>query len=371
MGITDSTLKKIRATVQAAQEKNAGKEQEISDVCTAAEKLMVHTAVYRVLSEKSKAAPTSFAARLLGVPLRVGGMALRWNLMTELAGAIDRLLEEHPASADEEPAEAAPCESEACATEEETDVVSDPEPATPTAPAEEPAVQTMAVLDREEPDDGDEDENGEDREEEEEAYDGDLSELEFIDVTEEPERYREMLEQERRGEVRLINRYRRSFHSRLVQSQGNVQEYYSALKNALLSYRGVKGRVSWNYESFNKGRTKLAKINAKTRTLYLYLAIPPEELQDSKYFFEDVSAVKKYAEVPVLFKIKGERKFRHAMELIEKLCGEQMALPPVKDYEPQDYTVPYQTTAELVQQGLVKQFTAAVPIEISTEIAFL
>lgn len=368
MGITDSTLKKIRATVQAAQAKTAGKEQEVSDVCTAAEKLVAHTVVQRVLSEKSKAAPTSLAARLLGVPLRVGGMALRWSLMAELAGAIDRLLEENPAPTAGIPAEEVrEQETEAaCPAEpaEEPAPAPETEAAAEAVPAEEPAVQTMAEVNPEEMEDDEDDED------EEEAYDGDLSELEFIDVMEEPERYREMLEQERRGEVRLINRYRRSFRSRLVQSQGNVQEYYSAIKNALLSYKGVKGRVSWNYESFNKGRTKLAKINAKTRTLYLYLAINPEELQDTKYFFEDVSSKKKYAEVPVLFKIKGERKFKHALELIEKLCGEQMALPPVKDFEPQDYTVPYQNTAELVQQGLVRQFTAAVPVEITTEIAF-
>ena len=362
MGITDSTLKKIRATVQAAQEKTAGKEQEVSDVCTAAEKLVAHTVAHRVLCEKTKN-PASLATRLLGVPLRLGSLQLRWSLMTGLAGAIDRLLEEPDAPAEEEPPPDAPGAQEPA--EESAEEPAAEEPAA--APAEEPAVQTMAeaapAVDGEE-------EGEEEDEDEEEAYDGDLSALEFIDVTEQPERYREMLEQERRGEVRLINRYRRSFRSRLIQSQGNVQEYYSALKNALRSYKGVKGRVSWSYESFNRGRMKLAKINAKTRTLYLYLALDPAQLQDSKYFFEDVSDIKKYAEVPVLFKIKGERKFRQALELIEKLCGEQAALPPVKDFEAQDYTLPYQNTVTLVQEGLVRQYTAAVPVEIPAEPTF-
>ena len=76
MGITDSTLKKIRATVQAAQEKTAGKEQEVSDVCTAAEKLVAHTVAHRVLCEKTKN-PASLATRLLGVPLRLGSLEPR------------------------------------------------------------------------------------------------------------------------------------------------------------------------------------------------------------------------------------------------------------------------------------------------------
>ena len=63
-----------------------------------------------------------------------------------------------------------------------------------------------------------------------------------------------------------------------------------------------------------------------------------------------------------LLKIKGERKLKHAFELIEKLCAEQNALPPVKDYETVDYTIAEQTTDELVQAGLVRQFTAAVPV---------
>ena len=190
----------------------------------------------------------------------------------------------------------------------------------------------------------------------------DTSDLEFIDVMAEPERYAEMQEQERQGLVRLVSRYRRSFLSRLSQSRGNVQEYYSVIKNAFLFYKGVKGRVSWGYESFNRGRIKLAKVNAKSSTLYVYLALDPAELEGTKYFFNDVSNKKKYAATPVLLKIKGERKLKHALELIGKLCGEVNALPTVKNYEIADYTIAEQTTEELVQAGLVKQFTAAVPV---------
>ena len=38
------------------------------------------------------------------------------------------------------------------------------------------------------------------------------------------------------------------------------------------------------------------------------------------------------------------------------------ALPTVKNYEIVDYTIAEQTTEELVQAGLVRQFTAAVPV---------
>ncbi len=186
--------------------------------------------------------------------------------------------------------------------------------------------------------------------------------LDYIDAIAEADRYAEMLEQESRGEVQLVTRYRRSYLSRLAQSQGNIQDYYNAIKNLLLSYKGVKSRISWNFESFNVGRTPLAKFNAKTRTLYVYIAFSPEELVDSKYNFTDMSAKKKYAAVPVLIKVKGERKFKHALELITMLCEEKLQLPKKKVIEEVDYKMPFKTTEELVNEGIIKKMVAAIPV---------
>ncbi len=186
--------------------------------------------------------------------------------------------------------------------------------------------------------------------------------LDYIDAVAEAERYAEMLEQESRGEVQLVTRYRRSYLSRLAQSQGSIQDYYNAIKNLLLSYKGVKSRISWNFESFNVGRTPLAKFNAKTRTLYVYIGLSPEELADSKYNFTDMSAKKKYAAVPVLLKVKGERKFKHAFELLTMLCEEKLQLPKKKTFQEVDYRMPFKTTEELVNEGIIKMMVAAVPV---------
>ena len=231
--------------------------------------------------------------------------------------------------------------------------------AEPVAVEEEPAVEAFAVVETTEDDDNDDDND----DDENDGFGGFGSmALTFIDIMEEPEKYQELLDAEARGEVTLVTRYRRSYQSRLAQSQGNVQEYYNILKNALLSYKGVKSRISWNYEAFNKGRSHLAKMNAKTKTLYLYLALDPAELADTKYGITDMSAKKKYASVPVLLKIKGERKFKYALELIAKLCGETMALPEINNYQEVDYRIPYQNTEDLVQAGYLKKLVAAVPV---------
>ena len=230
---------------------------------------------------------------------------------------------------------------------------------------EEPAVEAFAEIVEEVAESDEDDDNDNDNDDEDEGFGGFGSmPLDYIDAVEEADKYLEMLEQERRGEIRIVTRYRRSYQSRLAQSQGNVQEYYNIIKNALLSYKGVKNRVSWNYEAFNKGRTHVAKINAKTRTLYLYLALDPAELADTKYGIVDMSSKKKYASVPVLMKIKGERKFKYALELIDKLCGENLVLPKL-ELEEVDYRIPYQTTEELVQAGIVKKLVASVPVVYS------
>ena len=224
----------------------------------------------------------------------------------------------------------------------------------------EEAVEAFAPVETEDEDDDRDDDDDDDTN----SFGGFAGmDLDFIDVMAEPEKYAEMLEQEARGEVQLVTRYRRSFQSRLIQSQGNVQEYYNILKNALLSYKGVKNRISWNYEAFNRGRVHVAKMNAKTKTLYLYLALDPEELADTKYGIVDVSSKKKYATVPVLMKIKGDRKFKYALELIAKLCGENLELPKL-EIEDVDYRVPYQTTEDLVQAGVIKKLVASVPVTV-------
>jgi len=237
----------------------------------------------------------------------------------------------------------------------------EPAEETPVEEVAAPAEEAAPVEASDEDNDNDDNDNDDDDNDTSFGAFGSMP-LDFIDAVAEAERYNEMLEQERAGEVQLVTRYRRSYLSRLAQSQGNVQDYYNAIKNALLSYKGVKNRISWNYESFNLGRTQVAKFNAKTRTLYLYMALDPEELVDTKYGFNDMSSKKKYAAVPVLVKIKGDRKFKHALELITKLCEEKLQLPKKKVVEEIDYRVPFKTTEELVNEGTVKMMVAAVPM---------
>lgn len=246
--------------------------------------------------------------------------------------------------------------------------------------AEEPAAAAYADLTEEEPeepeeDDEEEDSDEEDSEDDENAEDSGAGEapamlggqrIVYIDAKANPEAYAELLEREKRGEVTLVYRYRKSFLAKMALAEDTVKGYYNELKNALLAYKGVKCRTSWGYEAFNKGRTKLARMDVKTKSLYLYLAIDPQSLVDTKYNFKDMSAKKKYAATPVLMKIRGERKFKHALELIEKICGEELQLKRLET-EPTDYRLPMMSQDEMVEAGYVKMMVGAIPVAPETE----
>ena len=84
-------------------------------------------------------------------------------------------------------------------------------------------------------------------------------------------------------------KYKTSFMARLIQSDAALQDYYTALKNAILSYKKVKARTSWFCETFNCGRVLCAKLNVKGKALALYLNLDPADYagQENKYHFQD------------------------------------------------------------------------------------
>ncbi len=146
-------------------------------------------------------------------------------------------------------------------------------------------------------------------------------------------------------------RYRRSFLSRYIQAEAELQDYYTEIKNRLLSYSGIKARASWSAESYKRGRTHIAKIDIKGKTLYIYLALDPAEFEDSKFFINDASG--KNEETPLLLKVKSERGRNHALELIGILM-DKLGIEKDSDYEYVDYHMPYEDNEALIEKKLIK-----------------
>lgn len=159
----------------------------------------------------------------------------------------------------------------------------------------------------------------------------------------EEEARRKAMEARRR---RVTVQYKRSFLARYVQAPEILQDYYTEIKNFLLSFRGVKSRSSWSKDSFYCGRVCVAKMDVRGKTLYLYLALDPQSLE-SKYHATAASG-----SCGTLIKIKSERKKKYAKALIEKTMA---TLGISADSLPDtDYHMPYEDDDALIAKGLIK-----------------
>ena len=148
--------------------------------------------------------------------------------------------------------------------------------------------------------------------------------------------------------------YRWSFTGRLHQAPKAVASYYNDIKNAFLRYKKVKSRISWSCDTITFGKEQLAKFVLTQKTLYVYLSLSPKELEGTKYFFTDESAIKKYEKVPLRVRVRSERGVKYTIELIEKIA-ESKGLQLVKNFEVADYTLPYENEETLLERQLIKK----------------
>ena len=152
--------------------------------------------------------------------------------------------------------------------------------------------------------------------------------------------------------------YSRSFTANLIQSDDTVKAYYSELKNHIHSYKGVKSKFSWKFDSYNKGRDQLFKIKFRGKTILLYCALDPEEFDKSKYHHDAINA-KIFADVPMLLKIKSGLGLRKAKEIVDVVMA-KFGIEPDPKATPVDYVseYPYADTDELLARKLVKALEA-------------
>ncbi len=164
---------------------------------------------------------------------------------------------------------------------------------------------------------------------------------------------------EENGKVRyIIIKYSKSFQAKLIQSDGETKNYYSRIKNCLLSYGGVKSRISWKWEAFRIGRKTVAKLRMRGKTLSVALALDPARYEDTKYIVESLADVKSYAETPCLYKIKNDRRLKCCAELIDVVMAEN-GLTAGLAMQDEDYAAqfPFETTEALIERKLIKVLT--------------
>lgn len=126
---------------------------------------------------------------------------------------------------------------------------------------------------------------------------------------------------------------------RLQRANEETKAFYSEVKNCLLSYSGVKSRMSKKFDTFTVGRFILAKIAIRGNVINLYLALASERV-DEKYFAENVGDSETYGKTPTLHKIKSRRGCKYGLDLIGEISRELNLLAD-SNYQHTDYVSLY------------------------------
>ena len=159
------------------------------------------------------------------------------------------------------------------------------------------------------------------------------------------------------GHVRyIIIKYNKSFTAKLIQSSDINKEYYSQLKNELLSYSGIKARTSWKYETFYAGRQTFARLSVRGKKLCLFLSLDPKNYVDTKYVIDDKSNVLAYEKTPLLYRIKNDRRLKYSKELI---ATAMQGREKTEEFKEVNYSarLPYEEIEPLIERKLVKVLT--------------
>ncbi len=160
-----------------------------------------------------------------------------------------------------------------------------------------------------------------------------------------------------RFDVRIPYSY--SFVARLIQAPDSTKRYYSALKNELLSYRLVKSRISWRYDTYNLGRLQLVRMAVRGKNLFLYLALEPTEYPYTIYHQVDKRSSRDFRKVPMRICVKSDLGLRRAIGLIGEVMGGADIVK--KACDPIDYAAwyGYLDTEALIEKELVKPLSGS------------
>ena len=222
------------------------------------------------------------------------------------------------------------------------------------APAEEETAASAVAEEEEDEEEDDEEENfGEEDDDEEE-----------VEVAQ-PEEERQGLAfvpipfgGEKEGK-KIYIRYKFSFLAKLIQSPQEIQSRYGSFMDEVRAYPKMKSSASWKQVRIYSGRNTLAVILFKGRKLCVAFALDPVSMADTKYRGVDLSEVKRFAKTPYLLKITSPRRAKYAKELLA-MVAENYNLAK-GEVTATDFSLPYETTQELIEKGLVKVLTSGKP----------
>lgn len=115
----------------------------------------------------------------------------------------------------------------------------------------------------------------------------------------------------------------KTFRSKLRTSDKLLKSRYKELSDHIKTLDRVRMIESNSGETYKCGKTPVARLMIRGKTLNVYIALPPEEFEQTKYVFTDVSQSRSHANYPMRVRISSDRQVKWAKELIDEVAKRQ------------------------------------------------
>lgn len=148
-----------------------------------------------------------------------------------------------------------------------------------------------------------------------------------------------------------------SFVDELFKADKAVKEYYSEIKNELLSYEGVSSKIKRDFETFYLHNLPIARLDIEKGTLYAFYALDPTVYKVEEYKHENVSKKKEFAVVPLKLKVNSLQSLRHA-KMFVRIIRKRENIKSVSNFVRMDYARVYsakESTFKLFKKVFIKR----------------
>ncbi|MBR2029401.1 MAG: hypothetical protein IJ999_00670 [Clostridia bacterium] len=131
----------------------------------------------------------------------------------------------------------------------------------------------------------------------------------------------------------------KTFEQKIDEGNEVLAHRYYQISDLLCSIQKCRVVRGKRFETYRTGNSGVARLAIRGKTLNVYLSVDPNDYQNTKYKFVDVSDKKTFAHYPMRLKITSDRQLRWAKELIRDMAkqhGWSIVEPPVVEKESEE-----------------------------------
>jgi predicted transport protein len=112
----------------------------------------------------------------------------------------------------------------------------------------------------------------------------------------------------------------KTFREKHDSASREVLDRYNEIVKHLYKIKGLHVWEGKAFETYKKGRTPIARLAFKGKSLYVHLALDIKEYENSKYVYTDASTIKAYKDYPMRVKVSSDRQVKWVNELVSELA---------------------------------------------------